>query len=263
MPCHIRKVVHAHSAQLAPTIRPISLRVTAAGSLQEQYVTLLVNSSPNIALQPTLLCTPPMHSPFVLQHVYTTVQGYGNDKAKPLGVYPECWTDGQPNAGGKVPHPGVDCGKQVANATLMWLQAGGRRIDHGDSYEDMPSVGAGIKVGGGRCARVFAPLSAYFYLRVVVRACVCRRCGVLSFVHACAAGVVCCLVWGVVLSSRFSEWEYSINISLFINHFITKHTPLFLRPRELTAPRFSSRPRSVTVVLVLALSMRTTNSTTT
>jgi hypothetical protein len=36
--------------------------------------------------------------------------GYGNAKAAPLGVYPECWTDNHPDASGKVPHPGVDCG---------------------------------------------------------------------------------------------------------------------------------------------------------
>ena len=36
--------------------------------------------------------------------------GYGNMKAQPLGVYPECWTDNHPDASGKVPHPGIDCG---------------------------------------------------------------------------------------------------------------------------------------------------------
>jgi hypothetical protein len=36
--------------------------------------------------------------------------GYGNMKEQPLGVYPECWTDNHPDASGKVPHPGVDCG---------------------------------------------------------------------------------------------------------------------------------------------------------
>ena len=68
-----------------------------------------------------------------------TLQGYGNGKEQPLGVYPECWTDGHPDASGRVPHPGIDCSAQVTNATLTWLKSGGRRIDHGDSYEDMPS----------------------------------------------------------------------------------------------------------------------------
>jgi diketogulonate reductase-like aldo/keto reductase len=36
----------------------------------------------------------------------------------------------------------------VTNATVTWLKSGGRRIDHGDSYEDMVSVGAGIRASG-------------------------------------------------------------------------------------------------------------------
>merc|ERR1711879_370487 len=71
--------------------------------------------------------------------------GYGNGKYQKLGAYPECWTDNSPDASGRVPHPGVDCSKEVENATLTWLQLGGRRIDHGDSYEDMVSVGKAIR----------------------------------------------------------------------------------------------------------------------
>ena len=42
-----------------------------------------------------------------------------------------------PDASGNVPHPGVDCSAEVKNATQTWLEVGGRRIDNGDSYEDM------------------------------------------------------------------------------------------------------------------------------
>jgi diketogulonate reductase-like aldo/keto reductase len=38
--------------------------------------------------------------------------------------------------------------RRVTNATVTWLKSGGRRIDHGDSYEDMVSVGAGIRASG-------------------------------------------------------------------------------------------------------------------
>jgi len=74
--------------------------------------------------------------------------GYGNGVVQPLGVYPECWTDGKPDASGSVPHPGIDCSAQVINATLAWLQVGGRRIDNGDSYEDMQAVGKAMKASG-------------------------------------------------------------------------------------------------------------------
>ena len=39
----------------------------------------------------------------------------------------ECWTDNRPDASGVVPHAGVDCSKEVINATLTWLKLGGRR----------------------------------------------------------------------------------------------------------------------------------------
>lgn len=67
--------------------------------------------------------------------------GYGNHKQVAQGVYPECWSDGKPDASGQVPNPGVDCSKAVFNATVTWLQVGGRRIDGGDSYENMPTIG--------------------------------------------------------------------------------------------------------------------------
>ena len=41
----------------------------------------------------------------------------------------------------QVPNPGVDCSAQVLNATLAWLSVGGRRIDSGDSYENMQTMG--------------------------------------------------------------------------------------------------------------------------
>ena len=126
--------------------------------------------------------------------------GYGNDKVKPLGVYPvrpwlrlellslrrrrcaalractgtelssylsaeasrahlpyrraqECWTDNRPDASGVVPHAGVDCSKEVINATLTWLKLGGRRIDNGDSYEDMHAIGEAMKAPASRARR--------------------------------------------------------------------------------------------------------------
>eukprot|EP00729_Bicosta_minor_P002069 gene2069-18842_t len=74
--------------------------------------------------------------------------GYGNGVYQKLGVYPECWTDMHPDASGSIPHPGVDCSAEVKNATLTWLQIGGRRIDNGDSYEDMHSVGDAVLASG-------------------------------------------------------------------------------------------------------------------
>jgi len=47
-----------------------------------------------------------------------------------------------------VPHAGVDCSKEVINATLTWLKVGGRRIDNGDSYEDMHAIGEAMKASG-------------------------------------------------------------------------------------------------------------------
>ena len=43
----------------------------------------------------------------------------------------------------------------MTNATVTWLKSGGRRIDHGDSYEDMVSVGAGIKASGVPRSEIF------------------------------------------------------------------------------------------------------------
>lgn len=43
----------------------------------------------------------------------------------------------------------------MTNATVTWLKSGGRRIDHGDSYEDMISVGAGIKDSGVPRSEIF------------------------------------------------------------------------------------------------------------
>ena len=60
----------------------------------------------------------------------------------------ECWTDNRPDASGVVPHAGVDCSKEVINATLTWLKLGGRRIDNGDSYEDMHAIGEAMKASG-------------------------------------------------------------------------------------------------------------------
>ena len=47
-----------------------------------------------------------------------------------------------------MPHAGVDCSKEVINATLTWLKVGGRRIDNGDSYEDMHAIGEAMKASG-------------------------------------------------------------------------------------------------------------------
>lgn len=81
--------------------------------------------------------------------------GYGNGKYQNLGEYPECWTDMHPDASGNIPHPGIDCSKEVTNATLTWLQVGGRRIDNGDSYEDMHAVGDAIQASGVKRADLF------------------------------------------------------------------------------------------------------------
>ena len=50
--------------------------------------------------------------------------------------YPECWT-GNGGAGGGA----GSCGLYVRDAVTAWLQAGGRRIDAANSYQDQVDVG--------------------------------------------------------------------------------------------------------------------------
>jgi diketogulonate reductase-like aldo/keto reductase len=68
--------------------------------------------------------------------------GYNINDVKPLGAYTECWSDGKPDAGGD--SYGVDCSAIVLNATLTWLQEGGRRIDSSDDYNNMRVVGQAL-----------------------------------------------------------------------------------------------------------------------
>eukprot|EP00658_Telonema_sp_P-2_P019407 TRINITY_DN17659_c0_g1_i2.p2 TRINITY_DN17659_c0_g1~~TRINITY_DN17659_c0_g1_i2.p2 ORF type:complete len:165 (-),score=39.83 TRINITY_DN17659_c0_g1_i2:77-571(-) len=66
---------------------------------------------------------------------------------------PECWSDGLPGPPGMT--PGADCHAAVEAAVIAWIQAGGVRIDNGDSYLNMNAVGRGIARSGVPRERVF------------------------------------------------------------------------------------------------------------
>jgi len=63
--------------------------------------------------------------------------GYASDTSVGYGGYPECWS--QP----------AGCGPWVTKAVLMYLQqAGGRRIDNANSYQNQATVGEAIALSG-------------------------------------------------------------------------------------------------------------------
>ena len=59
----------------------------------------------------------------------------GADSPRRYGGYPECWAE--IDSKGKV----VGCGGFAARATLEWIEAGGRRIDSANSYQNQHAVG--------------------------------------------------------------------------------------------------------------------------
>lgn len=61
--------------------------------------------------------------------------GYSNND-QGYGSYPECWTGNGGASGGS-----GTCGPYVQRAVTAWLQAGGRRIDAANSYQDEVDVG--------------------------------------------------------------------------------------------------------------------------
>lgn len=61
--------------------------------------------------------------------------GYSGTPVGP-GVYPECWSSTS------------GCGQVPIDATTKWLQAGGRRIDAANSYQNQHDVGVGMWAAG-------------------------------------------------------------------------------------------------------------------
>ena len=67
--------------------------------------------------------------------------------------YPECWSDGKPDSSGHI--GGVDCSKEVHNATVTWLNVGGRRIDNGDTYANARTIGQAMLDSGVPRSEIF------------------------------------------------------------------------------------------------------------
>jgi methylglyoxal/glyoxal reductase len=70
-----------------------------------------------------------------LQLSFLSTGAYSNNNLG-YGAYPECWSV---QAG---------CGQYATQAVQTWIQAGGRRIDNANSYQDQSAVGLGIRNSG-------------------------------------------------------------------------------------------------------------------
>eukprot|EP01116_Phalansterium_solitarium_P023935 TRINITY_DN8613_c0_g1_i2.p1 TRINITY_DN8613_c0_g1~~TRINITY_DN8613_c0_g1_i2.p1 ORF type:complete len:435 (+),score=76.01 TRINITY_DN8613_c0_g1_i2:152-1306(+) len=68
--------------------------------------------------------------------------GYNGDPRVGYGGYPECWSD--------------DCGNYTTQAVFSWLaEAGGRRIDASNSYQNQRAVGQGMRLSGVPRSEIF------------------------------------------------------------------------------------------------------------